>query len=81
MSPWLIYELCVYFLTHKCQNHQNSLRDDIVLLLNESHDEILKSYPELEKKDMQQFLEYAAWLASEHHPPLAVNENQFRIRE
>jgi len=32
---------------------------------------ILKSYPELEKEDLQQTIEYAAWLASEYHQPLA----------
>jgi uncharacterized protein (DUF433 family) len=39
-----------------------------------SYDEILKSYPELEKEDLQQAMEYAAWLASESHQSLAVNE-------
>lgn len=32
--------------------------------------EILASYPELEKADLQQAIEYAAWLASESHFPV-----------
>ncbi|GIK59239.1 MAG: DUF433 domain-containing protein [Ignavibacteriota bacterium] len=36
-------------------------------------EEILKSYPELEKDDLKQAIEYAAWLASERHQPLMVN--------
>ncbi len=37
-------------------------------------DEIIKSYPELEKEDLKQAIEYAAWLASEHHQPLTIND-------
>jgi uncharacterized protein (DUF433 family) len=37
-----------------------------------SSEEILVSYPELEKEDLAQAIEYAAWLASERHQPLAV---------
>ena len=36
-----------------------------------SNEEILKSYPELEKDDLLQVIGYAAWLASEYHQPLA----------
>ena len=36
-----------------------------------TYEEILKSYPELEKEDLQQVIEYAAWLASEYHQPIA----------
>lgn len=35
-----------------------------------THEEILKSYPELEKEDLYQAIEYAAWLAGEYHRPL-----------
>ncbi|MHB9014096.1 MAG: DUF433 domain-containing protein [Ignavibacteriaceae bacterium] len=35
-----------------------------------TNEEILKSYPELEKEDLLQVIEYAAWLASEYHQPL-----------
>ncbi len=35
-----------------------------------ANEEILKSYPELEKEDLLQVIEYAAWLASEYHQPL-----------
>lgn len=37
-----------------------------------SCDEILKAYPELEKNDILQAIEYAAWLASEYHYPTPV---------
>ena len=36
-----------------------------------TYEEILKSYPELEKEDLQQVIEYAAWLASEYYQPIA----------
>jgi len=39
-----------------------------------SSEEILISYPELEKEDPKQAIEYAAWLASERHQLLAVND-------
>jgi len=29
-----------------------------------THEEIIKSYPELEKQDLLQTIEYASWLAS-----------------
>jgi uncharacterized protein (DUF433 family) len=29
--------------------------------------EVLDAYPELEEEDVRQALEYAAWLASDHH--------------
>ncbi|MBU1615544.1 DUF433 domain-containing protein [bacterium] len=32
-----------------------------------SHSEILKAYPELEEKDIEQVIKYAAWLASERY--------------
>jgi uncharacterized protein (DUF433 family) len=32
-------------------------------------EEILQAYPELEKADLRQAIEYAAWLASESHQP------------
>lgn len=41
-----------------------------------SSEEILISYPELEKEDLKQAIEYAAWLASERHQPLAVYNQQ-----
>ena len=34
-----------------------------------NHDEILKAYPELEREDILQAIEYAAWLAGEYHHP------------
>ena len=34
--------------------------------------EILQAYPELEAEDLQEVIEYAAWLASEYHNPLKV---------
>ncbi|WP_460178025.1 DUF433 domain-containing protein [Thermodesulfovibrio hydrogeniphilus] len=37
-----------------------------------THEEILKAYPELEKEDILQAIEYAAWLASEYHYPTPV---------
>jgi uncharacterized protein (DUF433 family) len=38
-----------------------------------THEEILKAYPELEKEDILQAIEYAAWLASEAHAPIPAN--------
>ncbi len=35
-----------------------------------AQEEILKAYPELEKEDLNQVMEYAAWLASEKHHPV-----------
>lgn len=35
-----------------------------------THEEILKAYPELEEEDILQAIEYAAWLAGEHHRPV-----------
>lgn len=35
-----------------------------------NHEEILKSYPELEEDDILQTIEYAAWLAGEYHHPI-----------
>lgn len=32
----------------------------------------LKAYRELEKEDLQQTIEYATWLASEHHQTFDV---------
>lgn len=37
-----------------------------------TYTEILSAYPELEEADLQQAIEYAAWLASEYHRPLEV---------
>jgi len=37
-----------------------------------SNQEILKAYPELEASDLEQAIEYAAWLASEYHQPLKI---------
>lgn len=34
-----------------------------------THEEILRAYPELEKEDILQTIEYAAWLAGEYHRP------------
>ena len=34
-----------------------------------THEEILKAYPELERDDILQAIEYAAWLAGEYHHP------------
>jgi len=39
-----------------------------------SSEEILISYPELEIEILKQAIEYAAWLASERHQLLAVND-------
>ena len=36
------------------------------------HSEILESYPELEEADLQQVIEYAAWLATETHQPYSI---------
>jgi uncharacterized protein (DUF433 family) len=36
------------------------------------HDEILAAYPELEKADLRQAIEFGAWLASEYHRPLKI---------
>ncbi|MFQ5676423.1 MAG: DUF433 domain-containing protein [bacterium] len=41
-----------------------------------THEDILKSYPELEKDDLHQAIEYAAWLASEHHSPLEITPDK-----
>lgn len=35
-----------------------------------THRDILKAYPELEQADLQQAIEYAAWIAAEYHRPL-----------
>jgi uncharacterized protein (DUF433 family) len=35
-----------------------------------THEEVLKAYPELEKEDILQTIEYAAWLAGEYHHPI-----------
>jgi uncharacterized protein (DUF433 family) len=37
-----------------------------------THEEILAAYPELGKADLQQVIEYAAWLASESHRPSKI---------
>jgi len=37
-----------------------------------THEDIIKAYPELEKEDLQQAIEYAAWLAEEYHRPLKI---------
>ena len=37
-----------------------------------SFKEILEAYPELDAQDIEQSIEYAAWLASETHQPLSV---------
>ena len=37
-----------------------------------SHEEILKTYPELEENDIRQAIKYAAWLAGEYHRPTPV---------
>jgi uncharacterized protein (DUF433 family) len=34
-----------------------------------SRDEVLEAYPDLEPQDIQQALEYAAWLTQEEAPP------------
>jgi uncharacterized protein (DUF433 family) len=36
------------------------------------HDEILAAYPELEKADLRQAIEFGAWLASDYHRPLKI---------
>lgn len=38
-----------------------------------SHEEVLKSYPELEEDDIRQCMEYAAWLAGEYHRPFQAH--------
>ena len=38
-----------------------------------SRKEILEAYPELEKDDLKEVIEYAAWLASERYQPPRVN--------
>ncbi|MEW6615673.1 MAG: DUF433 domain-containing protein [Thermodesulfobacteriota bacterium] len=35
-----------------------------------THEEVLKAYPELEREDILQTIEYAAWLAGEYHHPI-----------
>lgn len=42
-----------------------------------THAEILAAYPELEESDLQQAIEYAAWLAGEYHIPLKDKGNGF----
>ena len=39
-----------------------------------SFDEILKGYPDLEKKDIQQAIEYAAWLTEEETYPIEAQK-------
>ena len=40
------------------------------LASDQSKQEILKAYPELEEEDLRQAIEYAAWLAGEYSRPL-----------
>lgn len=40
------------------------------LASGQTQEEILESYPELEKKGLRQVIEYAAWLAGEYSRPL-----------
>lgn len=35
-----------------------------------TNEQILEEYPELEKEDLLQAIEYAAWLAGDHHRTL-----------
>lgn len=35
-----------------------------------TNEDIWEAYPELEREDLHQSIEYAAWLASEYHQPL-----------
>ena len=37
-----------------------------------SNQEILEAYPELKQEDLQQAIEYAAWLAGEYHRPIEI---------
>ncbi len=37
-----------------------------------THEDILNAYPELEKEDILQCIEYAAWLAGDYYRPLPV---------
>jgi uncharacterized protein (DUF433 family) len=39
-----------------------------------SFDEILKGYPDLEREDIQQAIEYAAWLTEEETYPIEVQK-------
>jgi uncharacterized protein (DUF433 family) len=41
-----------------------------------SFDEILEGYPDLERKDVQQALEYAAWLTKEEVYPLEAQRGR-----
>ncbi len=41
-----------------------------LLASGQTTQEILASYPELEKEDVKQAIEYAAWLAGEYSRPL-----------
>ncbi len=41
-----------------------------LLASGQSQEEILEAYPELEKEDLKQAIEYAAWLAGEYSRPL-----------
>ena len=36
----------------------------------QTEQQILEAYPELEKEDLKQAMEYAAWLAGEYNRPL-----------
>ena len=40
------------------------------LASGQSPQEVLEAYPELEKEDLRQAMEYAAWLAGEYSRPL-----------
>ena len=35
-----------------------------------THKDILEAYPELEEADLQQSIQYAAWIAAEYHRPI-----------
>ncbi len=39
-----------------------------------SHEDILKAYPELEREDLNEAIEYASWLASDYHCPLNISK-------
>lgn len=41
-----------------------------LLASGQTYEEILDAYPELEKEDLKQAMEYAAWLAGEYSRPL-----------
>lgn len=41
-----------------------------LLASGQTSEEILDAYPELEKEDLKQAMEYAAWLAGEYSRPL-----------